>query len=177
MSYLDYIEEKNNIEANIDLTCKPTSNPKIPYTPLFCTPNCQHNHTHSYQNDFWKSTIDARADRPGICFLEGLKNAPLNPNTKNLDNASSKNGLGAKQTPIDLDTNINISEDFIDDAFKFNYEVVDAKKSMKFNDAGDAFFFELNSNTDQEEKHESYFETKTISLFDKHIPSAKLYGM
>jgi hypothetical protein len=74
MSYLDYIDEKNKILENIDLTLKPDG--KIPYTPLFCTPNCQHNHTHSYQNDFFKSTVDARTERPGICFLEGLKTAP-----------------------------------------------------------------------------------------------------
>lgn len=86
MSYLDYIDEKNKIEANIDFAMNPDT--KIPYTPLFCTPNCQHNHVHNYQDDFWKSNSDPRADRPGICFLEGLKNAPVNNNTKNLDNAS-----------------------------------------------------------------------------------------
>ena len=54
------------------------------------------------------------------------------------------------QTPIDLDTRIQISDDFQDDVFNFNYEVVDAKKSLKFNDGGDAFYFELNSKTENE---------------------------
>ena len=55
-----------------------------------------------YQNDFSKSIKDPRAKRPGICFLEGLNEAPKNANTANLDQAHPSKGLGAKQTPIDL---------------------------------------------------------------------------
>lgn len=76
-----------------------------------------------------------------------------------------------------MDTNIKISDDFQDDVFKFNYETVNAKESLKFNEAGDAFYYELNAKSSKEEDHESFFETKTISLFDKHIEKAKLYGM
>ena len=97
--------------------------------PLFCTPNCQHaacgKNKHTFQYDYRKSRQDPRAERPGICFLEGLESAPKNANTANLDDAHPSKGLGAKQTPIDLDTKMEINVGFQDDAFKFNYEMVD----------------------------------------------------
>jgi hypothetical protein len=49
-------------------------------------------------------------------------------------------------------------------------------KQTKFNEAGDAFYYSLN-NDGPEDKQESWFKTKTINLFDKHIDEAKLLGM
>jgi len=76
--------------------------------PLFCTPNCQHHacgsNKHNFQYDYNKNRQDPRAERPGICFLEGLDTAPKNANTANLDNAHPAKGLYAYQTPIDLKT-------------------------------------------------------------------------
>jgi len=48
---------------------------------------------------------------------------------------------------------------------------------MKFNEEGDAFYFKMNDNNLPEEKQESWLQTKTVSLFDKHIEKASLYGM
>ena len=137
----------------------------------------QHKHRHAFQYDYTKRIKDPRAERPGICFLEGLSEAPKNANTLDLDNASQSKGFGAKQTPIDLKTQMEITTDFKDDAFKFNYEKVDAQKSLKFNEQGDAFFFQLNADQADEQKKKSFLQTKTISLFDEHISKAKLYGM
>ena len=148
--------------------------------PLFCTPNCQspicEYYGHNFQNDYTKSRKDPRAERPGICFLEGLDNAPKNANTANLDDAHPSKGLGAKQTPIDLKTNMEVNTGFTDDVFNFNYENTDPKGDLKFNEQGDAFYYQLNAQHPTEATKESYMETQTISLFDKHIPKAKLYG-
>ena len=150
--------------------------------PLFCTPNCQHSacgkNGHTFQNDYNKSVKNPRAERPGIPFLfEGLEKAPKNYNTLNPDYADPAKGLGAKQTPIDLKTDIKIHSEFSDVAFNFNYEQVDAQETLKFNEQGDAFFYQLNAKQPDEAKKESYLETSTISLFDKHISKAKLYGL
>jgi|TARA_B110001450_G_C17611835_1_gene477594 hypothetical protein len=48
---------------------------------------------------------------------------------------------------------------------------------MKFNEQGDAFFYELNAGKKDEADKESFLETNTISLFDPHIEKAKLFGM
>ena len=82
-------------------------------------------------------------------------------------------GLGAHQTPINLDTNKEINVRFRDEAFKFNYEKVNPQETMKFNEQGDAFYYTLNAN----QKDVSYFETNTIALFDPHIEKAKMVGM
>ena len=66
--------------------------------PLFSTPNCQHilkDKSCEYQDDFNKNIENPRKERPGICFLEGLDNAPKNANTANLDDAHPSKGLGA----------------------------------------------------------------------------------
>ena len=70
MSYLDHLSEKRKIEHQIEFSM---GSGKIPMTPLFCTPNCQHTHHHNFQYDFSKNFKDPRAERPGVAFLEGLK--------------------------------------------------------------------------------------------------------
>ena len=148
--------------------------------PLFSTPNCQYilkDKSLEYQDDFNKNYQDKRSERPGICFLEGLDTAPKNANTANLDNAHPSKGLYALQTPINLETNTDIIYDFQDEAFKFNYEKVNAKNSLKFNEQGDAFYYQLNDKYANKDQGESYFETNTISLFDNHIEKARLNGL
>lgn len=144
MSYLEFVEEKKELEEHIHQVQK-GEKPK----PLFCSPNCEHDHHHiPFQDDFTKNYKDPLHERPGICFLEGLENAPK---YQGLDNPSVDKGLGALQTPINLETKINILENFVDDEFKFNYEKT-SSKALKFNDQGDAFFWELNAKKTDENK-------------------------
>lgn len=74
---------------------------------------------------------------------------------------------------------MEINKNFSDDAFKFNYEKLEIqnKKQMKFNEAGDCYYFLLNNDGLPEAQQKSWFCTKTISLFDKHIEKTYLYGM
>jgi hypothetical protein len=76
MTYMEHLEEKQKVESAIDesLICG-----KIPNTPLFCTPNCQHNHNHNhnFQYDFSKNFKDPRSERPGVEFLENVKHMPM----------------------------------------------------------------------------------------------------
>ena len=62
--------ERNKIEDQIETM---QANPWKPIRPLFCTPNCQHQHTCQFQDDYTKSNKDPRPERPGVPFLfEGL---------------------------------------------------------------------------------------------------------
>ena len=118
-------EKKAVLDQIESLKADPFKVPK----PLFSTPNCQHilkDKSLEYQDDFSKNFEDKRSTRPGICFLEGLDTAPKNANTANLDEASPSKGLYAKQTPINLETTTEINFGFQDEAFRFNYEKVDA---------------------------------------------------
>ena len=54
---------------------------------------------------------------------------------------------------------------------------VNKNKSMKFNESADCYYFTLNQENVPEEESKSWFCTKTISLFDKHIEKTYLYGM
>lgn len=74
MTYMEYLEEKQKVESAID---ESLISGKIPNTPLFCTPNCQHNHKHNYQYDFSKNFKDPRSERPGVEFLENVKHMPM----------------------------------------------------------------------------------------------------
>ena len=46
---------------------------------------------------------------------------------------------------------------------------------MKFNETGDAFYFDI-AKGKAEGENPNYMKTSTISLFDPHIPSATLHG-
>lgn len=86
MSYMEYVDEKKRMEAHIEplITGKGIDEMK----PLFATPNSQHDHDHHHpwQDDYTKNYKNsARAERPGVCFLEGLENAP---ESQDLDNPS-----------------------------------------------------------------------------------------
>ena len=73
MSYLEYVDEVRKLEAHIEPLLKGTDTGDR--KPLFCTPNCQHDH-HRDQDDFTKNHKDPLEERPGLCFLNGLDNAP-----------------------------------------------------------------------------------------------------
>jgi len=45
--------------------------------------------------------------------------------------------FGLHQTPIDLPTSLPVTPGFKDKAFSFNYDTIDAKKQMIFNETGD----------------------------------------
>jgi len=167
LSYMDYLSEKRKIEDAIETTTQ-----KIPHAPLFCTPNCQHKHFHNNQYDYSKNYTDPYEERPGVDFLCDVKKTPL----AGLDLKNVVGETGCKQTPINLDTGLEISN-FKDDEFRFNYEKINPAKATKFNEAGDAFFFKMNDNDLAEKDQESWLETKTVSLFDNHIYKSSLYGM
>ena len=129
MSIQDEETERQKVSQQINTMKDDPSNGVS--KPLFCTPNCQHSacgkNGHTFQNDYNKSVKNPRAERPGIPFLfEGMEKAPKNYNTANPDYACPSKGLGAKQTPIDLKTDIKIHTGFQDELFNFNYEMVDA---------------------------------------------------
>lgn len=127
------------------------------------------------QDDYSKNYLNPRIERPGVPFLfEGLKNAPKAANPNNVTVAQ---GLGAHQTPINLDTGKEIHNRFKDKNFKFHYEMVDPQDTMKFNEQNDAFYYSLNAGQNDESEKESYLETATISLFDPHIEKCKMFGM
>ena len=69
-----------------------------------------------------------------------------------------------------------VLKDFKDKEFKFHYEAIDQKaKQLKFNEVGDAFFFDI-AKGKPERENPNCLKTETISLFDPHIPVATLHG-
>jgi len=83
-----------------------------------------------------------------------------------------------KGSPINLESNMPILEDFEDDVFKFNYETIDPKASYKFNQTIESYAFPLKKVKKPNNTHNSfnYLQTSTIGLFDKHIPKADFHG-
>jgi len=171
MTYQEYLSEKRKVENQIE----ESEEKGVVGAPLFCSPNCQHKHKHEFQYDYSKNFSDPRPERPGVAFLEGLRHQQL----KTYDCPELVGELTLTQSPIDLQTNLPINKNFKDDVFNFNYEniMVQTNQSMKFNEAADCFYFKLNDNDLPEHKQQSWFTTKTISLFDKHIAQTNLYGM
>ena len=54
---------------------------------------------------------------------------------------------------------MEINTGFTDDVFNFNYEKIDPQTSLKFNEQGDAFFYQLNVQHPNEASKESFLET------------------
>ena len=69
-----------------------------------------------------------------------------------------------------------VLKNFRDKQFKFHYEEIDQKaKQLKFNEVGDAFYFDI-AKGKSERENLNCIKTQTISLFDPHIPVATLHG-
>jgi len=100
LSYMDYLSEKRKIEDAIETTTQ-----KIPHAPLFCTPNCQHKHFCNFQYDYSKNYTDPYNERPGVDFLCDVKKTPL----AGLDTKNIVGETGCNQSPINLDTGLEIS--------------------------------------------------------------------
>ena len=113
-----------------------------------------------FQYDYSKSYKDPLVERPGENF---------DPN----QDPCMKNG-----TPINLESAMAIKTDFVDDEFNFNYENIDPKASYKFNQAIESFFFPIKKakKPGNNLTEHNFLSTKTISLFDKHIPKADLFA-
>ena len=124
----------------------------------YCVPNCTKNHYCFCLYDYRKNHTDPIEERPGEEFL--------------------KCGLDAKQTPINLESNMAITKSFKDDVFKFNYEVVDTRHSYKFNQTNESYWFPLQKIKVPENNlwDFNYMHTSTISLFDKHIDSCNFFA-
>ena len=57
--------------------------------------------------------------------------------------------------------------------FEFEYKAIDAKKQLKYNEKGSQFQLVM----ENEKPDDNLLKTQTISLFDKNIDSATLYGL
>ena len=74
-------------------------------------PNCQHNRRKNYEADFTKPALHTNPARPGQKFLNLKGNEP---------------GLGQRQTPINLESNIPILDGFVDSKFSAYYGCISA---------------------------------------------------
>ena len=137
-----------------------------------CGPSCTEDHVHHYDYDYTKTFKDPIVKRPGIDFI-------IDPKIKQeLAKGIDPNlfEFGKKQTPINLSSQMEVLEDFQDKEFDYAYEKVEQnQKQLKFNETGDAFFFDIGKGRDQK-SNPNKMTTATISLFDNHIPSATLVG-
>ena len=77
-----------------------------------------------------------------------------------------------KGSPINLESDMPILEDFEDSDFGFNYETIDPKASYKFNQTIESYAFPLKKTKKPGNAHKSFnwMNTATIGLFDEHIP-------
>jgi hypothetical protein len=110
--------------------------------------------------DYSKCYKDPVAERPGECF-------DLN-----------QDKCMIRGTPINIESNMAIKQDFEDTDFKFNYETIDPKASYKFNQSNESYWFPLKKNKKPSNEHKSFnfFNTATIGLFDAHIPRADFFA-
>lgn len=69
--------------------------------------------------------------------------------------------MGLKQTPIDLETNIPVLQDFKEN-FTVKYGYIDQFTGKKFNEKGSQFCYQLNPTAD-------FMLTRTAGLFDEHL--------
>ena len=96
-------------------------------------PGCTKDHVHNFDYDFTKNYRDALNKRPG-------EFAEYNWMAANyyLLNEAQKGIVcdGFLQTPINLDTDMPISEEFKDYDFDFRYNVIDPRKQTKYNQQG-----------------------------------------
>lgn len=135
------------------------NDPKDTIFKYFCVPHCVKKHCHNYVYDFSKSYKDPIRTRPGECHNQDQDTL-------------------VKCSPINLESNQEICTTFKDECFKFNYETIDPKATYKFNQTIESYTFPLKKCKKPANNHDSfnYFQTSTISLFDKHIPQVKLFG-
>lgn len=94
------------------------------------------------------------------------------------DTSDSCQYIGMQQSPINLDSNIKIIDNFQDKEFAFNYETINPLASYKFNQQIESFYFPLSKvkHDDNDLSSFNYMSTATISLFDKHIPKADFFA-
>lgn len=138
-----------------------------------CGPSCQTDHMHRFEYDFTKNFTDHISQRPGIDFVLDPK---IDMEMKKALDRSQPCEFGKKQTPINLSTKMPVLKDFKDKEFSFHYNEINQKaKQLKFNEVGDAFFFDI-AKGKSEKENLNCIKTQTISLFDPHIPVATLHG-
>lgn len=83
-----------------------------------CMPGCTLDHHHTFDYDYTKNFKNPEAQRPGE--FKGIDWDKVNATL----GKSGDCAWGKKQTPINLDTNIEILQDFQDKDFKFDYEEI-----------------------------------------------------
>jgi carbonic anhydrase len=128
---------------------------------------------HRFEYDFTKNFTDHISQRPGIDFVLDPK---IDMEMKKALDRSQPCEFGKKQTPINLSTKMPVLKDFKDKEFSFHYNEINQKaKQLKFNEVGDAFFFDI-AKGKSEKENLNCIKTQTISLFDPHIPVATLHG-
>lgn len=97
-----------------------------------CTKNCN---PHNFDYDYTKNYKDALNKRPG----EFAEYNWMAANYYLLQEENKTGNVvcdGELQTPINLDTNMPIQKDFKDFNFDFQYNVIDPKEQVKFNQVG-----------------------------------------
>lgn len=93
-------------------------------------PGCTKHHWHDFDYDYTKNYKDALNKRPG----EFAEYNWMAANYNWLDEGSK--GVvcdGDSQTPINLETGLEIKEDFQDKVFEVEYKDIDPKKQLKYN--------------------------------------------
>ena len=104
----------------------------------FCVPNCCRKHEHTYMYDYSKDWRNPVRERPGECHDQ--------------DQAVYM----VKGSPINLESDMPILEDFEDSDFKFNYETIDPKASYKFNQTIESYAFPLKKVKKPGNAHDSF---------------------
>jgi hypothetical protein len=145
-------------------------------------PNSTHDRRMVYEHDFGKNQHDPLEERPGY-FKEwneehdyhkkqsqGMKSNVV----KFQNNGASYDvcSFGKLQTPINLNSSLKVLQDYKDDCFSVKYKNIDASTQIKFKEQGQQYQVVL-----QGKPEENVMTTSTIGLFDRHIPSAKLFGL
>lgn len=98
-----------------------------------CMPGCTLDHEHNFDYDYSKNYKDALNRRPG----EFVEYNWMAANYYLLQ--QEQKGIvsdGILQTPINLDTHMEICEQFKDFVFDFKYNTIDARSQVKYNQKG-----------------------------------------
>lgn len=121
---------KSNLDSQVQ---RMSSGEKVGLPVVGCMPGCTIDHEHNFDYDYSKNYKDAMNRRPGE-FVE------YNWMAYNYNHLSDDSKAivcdGNNQTPINLDTNIPISKEFKDYSFEFQYNTIDPKTQVKFNQKG-----------------------------------------
>lgn len=145
-----------------------------------CMPGCAHEHKHAYEQDFTKNHWDPLDERAGYFkdFNQELdQKKKANPDGKDVLFTCNQQSydlctFGCKGTPINLNTSIKQLRTFKDDVFNASYAPIYPTDQRRYKESGQQFQIVMEGKPE-----DNVMQTKTISLFDKHIEKATLHGL